>query len=112
MNKTTFLDSCIFCQIIKGKAEAKTIWENEDFLAIENKFPEAPIHILVIPKWHIEKFETRATQEDFWMHMMKAVWAVVVQEGFDKTGYKLENNGAGYNHLEHEHVHIMSGMPK
>jgi len=40
------------------------------------------------------------------------VWEVAALKGYDKTGYVLVNNGAGYNHLEHEHCHIMSGMPK
>lgn len=108
----TFDSSCIFCQIIQGQSPCVKVWENENFLAIENKFPEAPIDILVMPKWHIEKAETRLTPENFWNECMKAVWEVTALKDFDKTGYILQNNGAGYNHLEHEHMHILSGLPK
>lgn len=103
---------CIFCQIIEGKAPSVKVWENDDYLAIENKFPEAPVDILVMPKWHLEKSETRKTPEQFWNSFMAAVWEVVARKGFDASGYVLQNNGAGYNHLEHEHTHILSGMPK
>jgi len=41
--------------------------------------------------------------------MMVAVFQVVKHLGLDKTGYKLVNNGAGYNHFEHEHVHVLGG---
>jgi len=103
---------CIFCQIIQGKSPSVKVWENDAYLAIENKFPEAPVDILVMPKIHIEKCETRKSPESFWQEFIKAIWEVVSLKGYDKTGYVLVNNGAGYNHLEHEHCHIMSGMPK
>lgn len=104
-----------------------------------NKYPVAPVHVLVIPKEHIEKINwtaplrnptlPSATPEvklrgtklavstgQFWGKMMSAVFSVVHQLGLDKTtpagrqaGYKLVNNGAGYNHFEHEHVHVLGG---
>jgi histidine triad (HIT) family protein len=107
-----YSDDCIFCLIAAGKAPSKKIWENEDFLAIENKFPEAPIDILVLPKAHLEKSEARTSPDGYWDSFMKAIWEVVSAGGYDRTGYVLQNNGAGYNHLEHEHMHILSGMPK
>lgn len=107
-----FSEDCIFCQIIQGKAPSVKVWEDENYLAIENKFPEAPIDILVMPKWHAEKTETRKVPETFWNEFMRAIWEVVALRGLDTEGYVLQNNGAGYNHLEHEHTHILSGMPK
>jgi diadenosine tetraphosphate (Ap4A) HIT family hydrolase len=47
--------------------------------------------------------------DQFWGKMMTAVFAVVHQLELDKSGYKLVNNGAGYNHFEHEHMHILGG---
>lgn len=105
-------DTCIFCQIIEGKSPCVKVWEDDNYLAIENKFPEAPIDILVMPKSHIEKVDARLSPDSFWNDFMKAIWHVVVLKQLDKTGYVLQNNGAGYNHLEHEHTHILSGMPK
>ena len=49
------------------------------------------------------------TDGDFWGKIMGAVFEVVRQEGLDKSGYKLVNNGAGYNHFDHEHIHVLGG---
>lgn len=102
--------NCLFCQIVAGNEPSVLVWENEDFMAIKNKYPVAPTHVLVIPKTHIKKTEVSTSgNEGFWGKIMMAVFEVVSQLGLDKTGYKLVNNGAGYNHFEHEHMHILGG---
>ena len=102
--------NCLFCQIVEGKEPAQIVWENEEFVAIKNKYPVAKIHILVIPKDHIEKKKLAAGNGgEFWSKMMVAVFSVIRLKALDQTGYKLVNNGAGYNHFEHEHMHILGG---
>jgi histidine triad (HIT) family protein len=104
---------CLFCQFVAGKAAYDKVWENENFLAFENKFPQAPIHVLVIPKAHISKIEkAEAEDQNHWASLMGAVFEVVRLKKLNKTGYKLVNNGGGYNHLDHEHVHVMGGSKK
>lgn len=106
-------DGCVFCQIANGAAPAKIVWENESFLAFENKYPSAPIHLLVIPREHVSKEElVRGGKSGFWDGLMAAVFAVVKEKGLDQKGYKLVNNGAGYNHFDHEHIHVMGGSEK
>jgi histidine triad (HIT) family protein len=51
---------CIFCKIIKGEIPNKTILEDENFLAFEDINPQAKIHILIIPKIHIDSFDVMA----------------------------------------------------
>ena len=94
-----------------GEEASEKIWENDEFLCIKNKYPVAPIHVLVMPKAHIRKQEVISglQNEGFGGKMMSAVFAVVHQLGLDKAGYKLINNGAGYNHFEHEHFHVLGG---
>lgn len=107
--------SCLFCKIGFGQEPAKVVLETEEFLCIENKYPSAPVHVLVIPKAHaakktwVEAEKLGVTGEEFWGKMMAVVFLVVTKLGLDKTGYKLVNNGAGYNHFEHEHMHILGG---
>lgn len=102
--------SCLFCQIAAGDAPSEKVWENEEFVCFKNKFPTAPVHVLVIPKSHIKKREVATSESGgFWGKMMAAVFTVVHQLELDKTGYKLVNNGAGYNHFEHEHTHVLGG---
>lgn len=103
--------SCLFCKIAARKEPAEIVWENSEFLAIKNKYPVAKVHLLVIPKVHVGKAGhlTGSTETGFWDRMMAAVLATIRQVGLDKTGYKLVNNGAGYNHFDHEHIHVLGG---
>lgn len=124
---------CLFCKIAAGEEASEIVWENEEFLCIENKYPVAPVHVLVIPKkhrvkteWVLPSYADRPTLKlrngiaterlklavlsgEFWGKMMLSIFSVVSQLGLDKSGYKLVNNGAGYNHFEHEHMHILGG---
>lgn len=104
------LNECLFCQIALGKEAAKVVWENEKYLAIENKYPKAPIHVLVIPKTHMSKDEEMArVDQSRWGEIMGATFEVVRLLNLDKTGYKLSTFGAGYNHFDHEHIHVIGG---
>lgn len=102
---------CLFCQIGAKEEPAVIVWENDAFVAIKNKYPVAPVHLLVMPKTHVSKKDLSggSTSAGFWDKIMGAVFEVVRQEGLDKSGYKLVNNGAGYNHFDHEHIHILGG---
>lgn len=118
--------NCLFCRIVAGEEASEKVWENEEFVCIKNKYPVAPVHVLVMPKEHVSKKDwisptsprLRGAEQGaeqgrlltlFWGKMMAVVFAVVTELGLDKSGYKLVNNGAGYNHFEHEHMHILGG---
>jgi len=102
--------NCLFCRIVEKTEPSEIVWENKEFLVIKNKYPVAPVHVLVMPKHHVKKVEVATSQSGmFWGKIMPVVFEVVTLLGLDKTGYKLVNNGAGYNHFEHEHIHILGG---
>jgi histidine triad (HIT) family protein len=111
-------EKCLFCKIAAKEEPAVIVWENTEFVCVESKYPVAPIHVLVIPKSHeakkawTEALNMGVTLSEFWGKMMLSVFTVVTELGLDKTGYKLVNNGAGYNHFEHEHMHILGGTAK
>ena len=103
-------NDCLFCKIVKGEEPAEKVLETAEFLVIKNKFPVSPVHVLVLDKKHREKKDTLSGKyPGFWDSFMDAVWKTVKHFKLDKTGYKLVNNGAGYNHFEHEHLHILGG---
>jgi len=107
------MSDCLFCDIVAGIEPSEKVLETDDFLVIKDKFPQAPIHLLVLSKDHREKQETiRGDYSGFWDKMMAACYQAIVQTGLDKSGYELINNGAGYNHFEHEHMHILGGNPR
>jgi histidine triad (HIT) family protein len=112
-----FDDTCLFCKIVAGQEPSKKVYETADFLVIENKFPIAPIHVLVLDKKHREKKKTisgtySSLQLSYWDKMFEAIFGTIKHLGLDRTGYKLVNNGAVYNHFEHEHFHILGGSDK
>lgn len=103
---------CLFCDIVNKKAPASVILDTDTFLVIKNKYPVAPVHVLVLDKLHREKKDTISggyAKENYWDEMFQVIYKTIIKLGLDKTGYKLVNNGAGYNHFEHEHFHIMGG---
>jgi histidine triad (HIT) family protein len=105
------MGNCVFCDTIAGKSPGKIVWQNDEFMCLENKYPHAPVHVLVMPKTHLEKKQVRDNVlPGFHEKMMNAVFETVRYLGLDAKGYRLINNGAGYNHLEHEHWHILSGL--
>lgn len=104
------MTDCLFCKIVEGEEPSEKVLEAENFLVIKNKYPVAPVHLLVLFKKHREKEDTISGEcSGFWDEMMAACWEAIRHFGLDKTGYKLVNNGAGYNHFEHEHMHILGG---
>ena len=100
---------CIFCNIIEGKIGADKILEREKFLAFKDINPIAPIHILIIPKEHIESFnevsaETMGEMTEFIKEVAKKVG--VFEEGYRIITNINENGGQEVKHL---HFHLLGG---
>ena len=105
-------NSCLFCKIVQGTEPKVLIYEDENFMVIENKFPVSPVHLLVLDKFHREKKDVISgiySEEGYFEKLFSIIYKIVVKYGLDKKGYKIVNNGAGYNHFEHEHFHILGG---
>ena len=101
---------CIFCDIANKRARAKILYESDGYIAFENINPQAPVHILLIPKEHIDKKEAISGQNpNFWSDLMKEAYNVIKKFELDQAGYRIVNNGAGYHAIDHEHIHIMGG---
>jgi len=103
---------CIFCKIIEGQIPAKKVFENDFVLAFENIEPVHPVHVLIIPKKHIDNIHA-ATGDDrnTLAEMMLAVAPIAAQKGVDKTGYRLivnygKDSGQSVGHL---HIHLVGG---
>ena len=100
---------CIFCKIVKGEIPNNTVAENEKFLAFHDLYPKAPIHILIIPKEHIDCFQ--AVTGETMAEMTPFIQEVAAKIGVDKTGYRLiTNNGNdGGQEINHLHFHLLGG---
>ena len=115
LNKNFYEENCLFCKISQDLEPRNLVFENEKFLVIENKYPVAPVHLLVIDRFHKLKKDTisgKYKEISYFDTLFEVIYSVVVKYALDKTGYKIVNNGAGYNHFEHEHFHILGGSEK
>jgi histidine triad (HIT) family protein len=104
--------SCLFCNIIRGEIPSKKVFENDRVYAFEDISPQAPVHILVIHKNHVEKIEDLNTGNiSIMSDLFLAVKEVARLSGIDKNGYRvIINNGtAGGQVIWHLHVHVMGG---
>ena len=100
---------CLFCKIIAGEIPSTKVYEDEFVFAFRDVNPQAPQHILIVPRKHMANIlecdaETAA-------HLTEAVGEIARQEGLDKTGFRaLTNCGEdGCQSVQHLHIHLLGG---
>ena len=100
---------CIFCKIVDGTIPAKRLYEDDETLAFADLNPQAPTHLLVIPKQHLTSL-AHATPEHRRLlgHLLSTAAEVARQQGLD-NGYRIViNTGAdGGQTVSHLHVHVL-----
>ncbi len=104
-------DSCLFCQIISGGVSAEMVAETAEALAFRDITPQAPVHVLVIPKKHAPTLgELAESEPDSAVGVLTLARQVAAQEGIS-DGYRLvANNGAAAQQsVFHAHVHVLGG---
>jgi diadenosine tetraphosphate (Ap4A) HIT family hydrolase len=114
-NNTPYDDGNIFARILRGEIPAKTVYEDAHALAFHDINPQAPVHVLVIPKGpyvSLADFSAAAPAElvtGFW----RAVGETARQLGLEEGGYRILANAGPDSHQEvpHLHVHIFAGRP-
>ena len=100
---------CLFCKIVDKEIPASVELENDEFMAFADINPIAPIHLLVIPKKHIDSFQeldgkTMAKMTEF-------IQKLAQKMGLDKDGYRLLTNIGenGGQEIKHLHFHLVGG---
>ena len=108
-------DQNIFAKILRGEIPNKTVYEDEWALAFHDINPQAPLHVLVIPKgpyvsW--DDFSAKASAEEI-AGFIRAVGMVAREAGLVEPGYRLLANigGNGHQEVPHLHVHVFAGRP-
>lgn len=108
-------DNNIFARILRGELPCKRVYEDDSALAFHDINPQAPIHILVIPKGRYVSWDdfTRQASEAEIAGFIRAVGAVARQENLVEPGYRLLANIGVHGHQEvpHLHVHLFGGKP-
>ncbi len=100
---------CIFCKIISGDIPNKTVLENDNFLAFEDINPQAKIHIVIIPKVHIESFNEMTA--NIMGEMTPFIQEVALSLGVKSDGYRIITNIGqnGGQEVPHIHFHLLAG---
>lgn len=104
--------SCLFCRIVAGEIPAKRVAESEHALAFHDIAPQAPVHVLVIPKTHYASLAE--TPDGTTMAAVSELAKQVARElGVDASGYRVVvNTGSdGGQTVHHLHLHLLAGRP-
>ncbi len=103
---------CIFCQIVAGKIPSEIIYQDEELIAFRDINPQAPTHLLIIPRKHIPSLTQLSQAELPLMGRMVTVANKLAQEeGITETGYRLVLNYGewGGQVVPHLHMHLLGG---
>lgn len=106
------VENCIFCKIIEGTIPSKKVFEDERILVIEDITPQAPLHLLLIPKAHFVNCLDMAEQYDEVVgYIFRKAGEIARSKGVDQSGFRIvQNNGAGSGQsVFHIHFHLLAG---
>lgn len=103
------MNDCVFCKIIKREVPSEIIYEDENVLGFKNIQPEAPVHLLLTPKRHIEwKDEFGKEELCIFSRLIAVAKQIAIQEKIARA-YKLIFNVGKTGHISHIHLHLLGG---
>jgi histidine triad (HIT) family protein len=103
---------CLFCRIVAGEVPADTVYQDEHCLAFRDINPQAPVHVLVIPREHLESLDEAGRKDEAMLgHLLRVAARVANEQGLSESGYRtVINTGAGAGQsVFHLHVHVLGG---
>ncbi len=105
---------CLFCRIARGESPADIEYEDEHVLAFKDIYPKAPVHVLIIPRRHIESIMTLEPGDaEVLGRCLLAARRIGELKGFAERGYRVAVNCGpdGGQHVYHVHFHFLAGRP-
>ncbi|MGD7036541.1 histidine triad nucleotide-binding protein [Methylotuvimicrobium buryatense] len=104
------MTDCLFCKMVSGEIKPDTVYEDDKVLAFRDIHPQAPVHILIIPKIHIA---TLNELDDAGLagHLLLTASKLAAQEGLAEDGYRtvINCNEHGGQAVYHLHLHLLGG---
>ena len=104
---------CLFCKIVSGAIPAKKVFEDDRAIAFRDIHPQAPAHILVVPKKHFDSL-AEASENDTPLlgHLLRVVNQIARDEGLENGYRTVVNTGSdGGQTVDHLHLHLLGGRP-
>lgn len=106
------MDDCLFCKIIRGEIPSDKVYENELVYAFSDIDPQAPVHVLIVPKKHMQSvLEAGGENASCMEAMMEAARHIVKEVGLEENGFRLVLNTGkdGGQTVDHLHMHLLGG---
>ncbi len=105
-------ETCIFCQIITGKAPGEIVYRDEQVTVMHDHQPAAPVHLLIVPNRHISSLNQAGEADEALLgHVLLVARKLAEENGVSQSGYRVMiNTGADAGQTEgHLHAHVMGG---
>lgn len=104
--------ACLFCKIVQGEIPATMVFEDQELAAFRDIRPQAPTHLLIIPKRHIATINDTTEQDELLLgKMILRAQKLAKAEGYAEQGYRLvyNVNSGGGQEVYHIHLHLLGG---
>ena len=105
-------NGCLFCRIAKGEVPTEFIYENDSLVVLKDIYPQAPVHLLIVPKKHIRSInELGDDDREIIAEVLMVAKKLAKKSGVNKSGYKLLFNveQGGGQEIFHVHLHLVGG---
>lgn len=106
------MEDCIFCKIARGEIPSSKVYEDEQVVAFNDLNPQAPVHVLIVPKAHYANLnEAGDMSEALLAALLRAASRIAAQLGLDKSGYRIVSNCGpdACQSVQHLHIHLLGG---
>lgn len=108
------MNDCVFCKMVNGQIKPDVVYENDAVLAFRDVNPQAPVHVLVIPKRHIASLNELDQRDDVLVgEMFLSAKKVAELTGIAEAGYRtvINCNAQAGQTVFHLHLHVLGGRP-
>ena len=101
------MEECLFCKIVKKELEANIVYEDEEFMAFMDKYPDSPGHMLIVPKDHIS--DLIEIKDNYFVKFNKIIKKMVnlVIDKLGADGVSVTVNYGSVQYIKHYHMHII-----
>ncbi len=107
-------ENCLFCKVIAGEISSTKVYEDELCYAFNDISPQAPTHILIVPREHFDSLDkAKETHKGTLGHLLLTCAQIARKNGFAEDGYRtvINTNSDGGQTVFHLHVHLLGGRP-
>jgi len=107
----SFKSGCVFCRIAQEQQPAKVVYRDDHIVAFKDHAPKAPVHILVIPRRHIENLDAlQPADSELAAHILIKIPEIARSQGLTEGYRRITNTGrGGRQEVYHMHFHILGG---